>query len=206
MHDAEITNQTNPSPFLSIITITRNAAPSIGATLQSVANQKGVDGLVEHWVVDSASTDNTMEIVSQFPHVRSISEPDKGISDAFNKGMNLAQGKYLLYLNSDDILCDDNVLTDLYAFVQVRSFPDWIVGRWFVRKLDGTVVLGRLKYPRNSWGLSMQICICHQAVLLKRQLQRDSVDLTQAIVLPWIMICGNGSIATAITLPPIIVL
>jgi glycosyltransferase involved in cell wall biosynthesis len=173
MNGAQVVSQPDRQLFLSIVTVSRNAGSTIGATLQSVANQKGVDGIVEHWVVDGGSTDNTMEVVRQFPNVRYISEPDQGISDAFNKGMNLAQGQYILYLNCDDILCDENVLADVYQFVQNRQFPDWIAGRWFARRLDGTVALVHLKYPMSCGGLSLQLCICHQAVLLKRELQQQ---------------------------------
>ncbi|MCC6454286.1 MAG: glycosyltransferase [Caldilineaceae bacterium] len=170
---------TNPStqsherPFFSIITISRNAETLIGPTLQSVTDQQGVAGLVEHWVVDGASTDGTLDVVRQFPHVRYLSEPDKGITDAFNKGMRLATGRYILYLNCDDIFCDDRVLADLYHFAQGYNLPDWIIGRWYVRRLDGRIDLIKPKFPFASWNLFLGPRICHQGVLLKRDLQEQ---------------------------------
>jgi glycosyltransferase involved in cell wall biosynthesis len=161
----------NGRPFFSIITVSRNAEKVIGPTLQSVASQQGVEGLVEHWVIDGASTDGTLEVVRQFPHVRTISEPDKGIADAFNKGMRLATGEYLLYLNCDDIFCDERVLAELYTFAQSRKMPDWIVGRWYVRRQDGMVEFIRPKFPFAGWHLFLEGRICHQGVLLKREVQ-----------------------------------
>ena len=208
MSNTEASQPSRP-PFLSIVTVSRNAGATIGATLQSVADQKGVDGLIEHWVVDGASTDNTVDVIRQFPNVRYISEPDKGISDAFNKGMNLAQGEYLLYLNCDDILCDEHVLADVYQFVQERQFPDWIAGRWFARRLDGTVVLVHPKYPMTCGGLSLQICICHQAVLLKRELQKQmggfNLDYRLAMDYDlWARLCLAGYCITPYNRPMVV--
>lgn len=160
-------------PFFSIITVSRNAETMIAPTLQSVANQQGVEGVVEHWVIDGASTDGTLDVVRQFPNVRYISEPDKGIADAFNKGMRLAGGEYLLYLNCDDIFCDDRVLVDLYNYAQSRNRPDWIIGRWYVRRMDGSVELIKPRYPFAGWHLYLEGRICHQGVLLKRDVQQQ---------------------------------
>jgi glycosyltransferase involved in cell wall biosynthesis len=160
-------------PFVSIVTISRNAEKLIGPTLQSVTDQQGVEGVVEHWVVDGGSTDGTLDVVRQFPHVRYISEPDKGITDAFNKGMRLATGEYILYLNCDDIFCDNRVLGDLYQFAMARNMPDWIIGRWYVRRLNGRIDLIQPKFPFAGWNLFLGPRICHQGVLLKRDVQEQ---------------------------------
>ena len=97
-------------PRISVVTVCFNSAATIGDTLASVANQRGVH--FEHVVVDGASSDATMEIVTGFtPEVaRVISEPDRGLYDAMNKGMAVATGDILGYLNSDDVYADDDVL------------------------------------------------------------------------------------------------
>jgi glycosyltransferase involved in cell wall biosynthesis len=159
-------------PFFSIITISFNAEKVIGPTLQSVVDQQGVEGLLEHWVVDGASRDGTLDVVRQFPHVRYLCEPDKGISDAFNKGMHLATGEYILYLNCDDIFYDERVLANLYQFAVEHNRPDWIVGRWYARRLNGAVELVKPKPPVAEWNLFLGPRICHQAVLLKLDAQR----------------------------------
>lgn len=86
----------------SIITPSLNYGKFIGECLESVAGQKGV--VVEHLVYDAGSTDNTIEIVSGYPHVRLIQEPDEGMSDAINKGFTEAKGKWVMWLNADDRL------------------------------------------------------------------------------------------------------
>lgn len=161
-------------PMISVITICRNAEKTIERTLQSMAEQKEVAGLVEHIVVDGASADSTMEIVRRFPHVaRWISEPDQGIADAFNKGMSLAKGQYLLYLNADDWLYDDGVLRDAVEFIQARGKPDWIVGDVTVDR-NGRLERAVKSHPPSCWSLILRNRICHPAVLIKKIVQLDA--------------------------------
>lgn len=95
---------------ISIITVTYNAASTIVDTLESVSNQTHPD--VEHIVVDGASTDGTLRLVeSQGRHVaKFVSEPDHGIYDAMNKGLRLATGRIIGFLNADDTYADNRVL------------------------------------------------------------------------------------------------
>ena len=95
---------------ISIITACYNSAATIGDTLQSVSMQDFKD--IEHIIVDGASTDNTIEITGYFPHVAKIvSEKDKGIYDAMNKGIALATGDVIGILNSDDVYTDRHVIS-----------------------------------------------------------------------------------------------
>ncbi len=95
---------------ISIVTVAFNAARTIADTLQSVAAQTHRD--VEHIVVDGTSSDGTLEIVARHgSHIaRLVSEPDKGIYDAMNKGLGLATGEIIGFLNADDVYADDGVL------------------------------------------------------------------------------------------------
>lgn len=95
---------------ISIITVAFNAAPTLADTLQSVASQTHAE--IEHIVIDGASTDGTRDVVaSHGAHIaRLVSEPDKGIYDAMNKGITLATGEIIGFLNADDIYSDDEVL------------------------------------------------------------------------------------------------
>lgn len=90
---------------VSIITAVRNGARDIAATLASVAGQDHPD--IEHIVVDGASTDDTVEVVRrEGRHVAQLlSEPDQGVYDAFNKGLRLATGDVVGYLNAGDTYC-----------------------------------------------------------------------------------------------------
>jgi glycosyltransferase involved in cell wall biosynthesis len=88
------------APEISIITPCYNAARHLRDAIESVAGQQGVR--IEHIVVDAGSKDGTVEILKQFPRVRWISEPDRGQADAFNKGLALARGALVGWLNADD--------------------------------------------------------------------------------------------------------
>ena len=101
---------------VSIITVTFNSASTVGATLRSVTDQGYSD--IEHIVIDGASKDNTLEVVKQYPHVAQlISEPDKGMYDGLNKGIALATGEIIGILNSDDVLHDTTIISQI-----VQSF------------------------------------------------------------------------------------
>jgi glycosyltransferase involved in cell wall biosynthesis len=97
---------------ISIITISFNAKATIEKTLQSVANQSYKN--IEHIIVDGGSKDNTLEICNSFPNVsKIISEPDKGVYDAFNKGLKLATGDIIGFLNADDIFFNENSVQEI---------------------------------------------------------------------------------------------
>jgi glycosyltransferase involved in cell wall biosynthesis len=98
---------------VSVITVCYNAAATIGDTLSSIAAQQDVE--VEHIVVDGLSTDSTMDVVRKHPWQpsRVISERDAGLYYAMNKGINLATGDLVGFLNSDDVYADERVLADI---------------------------------------------------------------------------------------------
>jgi len=87
---------------LSIVTATYNNADSIAATIASVRDARGPER--EHWVIDNASTDGTLEQVDRCasPYVRVVSEPDRGIYHAFNKGLARATGDVVAFLSAGD--------------------------------------------------------------------------------------------------------
>lgn len=87
-------------PLVSIITPSFNSAATIERTIQSVLSQDY--SRIEHIVVDGASSDGTVAILKRYPHLRWISEPDRGQSDALNKGFWMAQGEIIGWLNADD--------------------------------------------------------------------------------------------------------
>lgn len=95
---------------ISVITVCFNAAATIRDTLNSVAIQTHDD--VEHIVIDGNSTDGTVELVKTYGKrvARLISEPDRGIYDAMNKGIRLASGDLIGFLNADDVFADADAL------------------------------------------------------------------------------------------------
>lgn len=111
---------------LSIVTINYNDAKGLKKTLESVATQKLCDCEEEHIVIDGGSSDNSVEIIQQYPHVTKwVSEKDNGIYDAMNKGIRMAlEGDcdYIQILNSGDRLYSDHVIADMYkALVECRG-------------------------------------------------------------------------------------
>jgi len=111
----------------TVITVAFNAASTIADTLNSVAAQTYPQ--VEHIVVDGASTDATLDVVERHgKHVaRLISEPDQGIYDAMNKGLELATGEIIGFLNADDAYADEGVLRRVSA-IMVRDDLDALFG------------------------------------------------------------------------------
>jgi glycosyltransferase involved in cell wall biosynthesis len=103
---------------ISVITATYNSAATVKDTLASIRGQDHPD--IEHIIVDGRSADNTLAIVAAFPHVQKIiSEKDKGIYDAMNKGIRLATGDVIGILNSDDVYIDPSVLSNV-----AKAFSD----------------------------------------------------------------------------------
>ncbi|MEL6674283.1 MAG: glycosyltransferase family 2 protein [Bacteroidota bacterium] len=93
------------NPKISIVTPSYNQGDFIGDAIQSLLDQ-GYENF-EHIIIDAVSTDNTHEVVSRYPHVTFISEPDEGQSDALNKGFKRATGDIVGWLNADDFYMPD---------------------------------------------------------------------------------------------------
>lgn len=102
---------------ISVITVCFNSARTLGDTLESVAAQTHLD--VEHIVVDGASTDGTLKIIERYgKHVALlISEPDQGIYEAMNKGLRVATGEVIGFLNADDVYADSGVAERVSAIM-----------------------------------------------------------------------------------------
>ena len=119
-------------PFVSVVTVSLNAAATIGDTVASVALQRA-DFAIEHICVDGGSSDGTRLIIEQWARSRPLKlvfEPDAGIFDAMNKGLRCARGEYVLFLNADDFLVrPDSLATALRGLLPGRTGnPDLIVG------------------------------------------------------------------------------
>lgn len=104
----------HPHPKFSIITVTYNAAKVLEDTIQSIVTQTYKN--LEYIIVDGGSTDETLDIIHKYQeHITTvISEPDQGLYDAMNKGIKLATGDYLCFLNAGDGLHEDDTLLQWY--------------------------------------------------------------------------------------------
>lgn len=99
---------------ISLITATYNSAITVRDTLRCIQEQDYPD--IEHIIIDGGSTDDTLQIIAEFPHIaKVISEKDKGIYDAMNKGIAVATGDVTGILNSDDIYAHSKVISTVAA-------------------------------------------------------------------------------------------
>jgi glycosyltransferase involved in cell wall biosynthesis len=96
---------------ISIITVTYNSAATVKDTLESVKKQDYNN--IEHILIDGASNDETVNIIKTYSHVKWISENDKGLYDAINKGIKMATGDVIGILNSDDFFPDSKILSTI---------------------------------------------------------------------------------------------
>jgi len=101
-------------PKISVITVTLNAAYNLAKTLESVTGQDYTD--LEIIVIDGGSTDGTVEVIRTFSdHIACwISEPDQGIYNAMNKGLAVAKGEWVNFMNAGDVFFNSGVLTDVF--------------------------------------------------------------------------------------------
>lgn len=136
-------------PFFSIITVVRNGERSIEKTIKSIRNQKFKN--FEHILIDGKSTDKTLEKVYRYKKYFSkiISEKDKGIYDAFNKGMKLSNGEFICIVNCGDTL-RKNALKIIFKYLSIHNNLDFIFGS--VKKHWGVVYGYRPKKISYSWG------------------------------------------------------
>ncbi|MGD0711792.1 MAG: glycosyltransferase family 2 protein [Bacteroidales bacterium] len=155
--------------ILSIITINLNNAKGLLKTMKSVVKQTFTN--FEFIIIDGASTDSSIEIIQQFndstiQQFSWISEPDTGVFNAMNKGIRMAKGEYLLFLNSGDFLIDEKVLSNVFSFEQTA---DILCGRCNVSD-NGNVIYKT--NPPEKFRLShfYKANIAHQATFIKRKL------------------------------------
>jgi len=132
---------TNPRPDLSIITAVYQGRKYIASCIESVIDQRY--DAVEHIIIDGGSTDGTIEIVTsylqKYPHIRFISEKDKGQSDALNKGIKLAQSKIIGILNVDDFY-EPDVFKNINDYFSKLNEPALLVGNCNRLGEDGKII------------------------------------------------------------------
>ncbi|MBQ2878751.1 MAG: glycosyltransferase [Bacteroidaceae bacterium] len=164
----------NKVPLFSIITITYNAQDVIEDTLRSVAAQSYKN--FEYLLIDGGSTDATvrkaLDSGLNFAHI--VSEPDKGLYDAMNKGLALSKGCYLCFLNAGDAFHAPDTLQRIADVVEKsKTLPDVLYGETAVVDADRQFVrMRRLKAPAHlTWTSFKQgMLVCHQAFYARREI------------------------------------
>jgi glycosyltransferase involved in cell wall biosynthesis len=187
--------------LFSIITIVYNGETLIGGTMQSVVNQTFTD--YEYIIVDGHSKDKTFAIVQDFQKkyplsISAISEPDKGLYDAMNKGLSRAQGEFVLFLNAGDHLFEPTTLEKLANAASPTT--DVLFGETMLvndeRAHIGTrTALTVQKLPEHlTWrSLRFGMVVCHQSFLVRRKLAPQYVEQNLAADIDWVIKCLKKS-------------
>ena len=151
-------------PKISVITVCFNAEKHLEQTIKSVIEQKNCD--IEYIVIDGGSGDSTLSIIKQNESqiTKYISESDKGIADAMNKGIALATGDYLMFLNADDYFQSHDAIAVAISYMKEEK-DIYIFDTIFLKKTGG------IRRHSGVFGKRINFKgICHQGVLCKREL------------------------------------
>lgn len=159
----------NKHMTLSIITVTYNAGDLLEKTFENVFAQDWKD--IEYIVIDGASKDNTLDVIHKYADRLSywVSERDKGLYDAMNKGLAAAKGDYVCFLNAGDLF---HGTQNLARAMKEGSGADLIYGKSRVVHPDGTSSTWHKATPTadalNAKSFMTGMIVCHQAMLVKR--------------------------------------
>lgn len=151
-----------PNPCLTVITVAYNAEHSIEQTILSVAAQSAKG--IEHLVIDGASKDGTVTILQRLSHHIDhwVSEPDRGIYHAMNKGIAIARGEWIMFLNADDYFKDagsaELLLRAADASVSI------VAGQTLIKYADGERPFRRSR----RFGLMLQLPFMHPSTIVRR--------------------------------------
>lgn len=165
--------------LFSIITVVYNSVDAIKSTIESVINQSFKD--FEYLIIDGGSVDGTLQVIQNYSGKinKVISEPDKGIYDAMNKGVLLASGSYILFMNAGDVFVHPNTLKHVSQF----SVDDYSVlyGNTILFDSETSFEQKLIAKDLNCLWKSLGYCgLCHQSVFVKRELLKKypfSLDL-----------------------------
>ena len=168
--------------LLSIVTINYNNKAGLQKTVESVINQ--TYNQFEYLVIDGGSTDGSNEIVLQHTDKihYAVSEKDGGIYNAMNKGILAAKGKYILFINSGDVLFESTTLQACIPYLQQDI--DFVYGNTYFEKGGKKSFVN---YPdKLSFAFFLTDSLCHQSTFIKRELFANSLyNETAKIVSDW---------------------
>ncbi len=154
-------------PKISIITVVYNGVSTLEETIHSVINQNFDD--FEYIIVDGGSTDGTLDVIKKYQDKITVwvSEPDKGIYDAMNKGIKLAKGEWIYFLNCGDFFCSINVLKHTCLRLK-KSNLSVLLGNVLVDSKTSYPILNYNSNEINARKL-FKSHFCHQALFVKRK-------------------------------------
>ncbi len=158
------------SASISIITVVYNGEKVLERTIESIRNQTFRD--LEYIIIDGNSKDGTKAIIEKYKADISqwISEPDKGLYDAMNKGLRLAKGKYVLFLNAGDQFQEKTTLEQVFRSSVIADI--YYGETMMVNDANEDIGLRRLKAPEilNRESLINGMLVCHQSFIMRREI------------------------------------
>lgn len=176
---------------LTIITVCYNSEKTIEKTIESVISQ-WMEG-VEYVLIDGGSKDRTLELIQNGQKkapLQWISEPDQGIYDAMNKGMRLAAGRWLLYVNSDDTL-KEGVLEKMLPVLRQSQVDCICTDVEMVRNVDGELYSRVWVAEEVDERVYLYLTCSHQGMYLRKQtlMELGGFDCQFPIAADWDMLC-----------------
>jgi glycosyltransferase involved in cell wall biosynthesis len=163
------------SPFISIVTSTRNAARQLPNAIKAVRQQSYSN--FEWIIIDGDSTDGTIELIQESEDVvdQWLSEPDSGLYEAWNKGLELARGEWICFLGADDWLWDPDVLFKLSAVLE-QAYPSFrvVYGRVaIVNSAREVLFYEGTAWPKVRRRFQSVMCIPHPGLMHHRSIFRE---------------------------------
>lgn len=162
-------------PKISVITVVYNGADLIEKTIESVVHQSYSN--IEYLIIDGKSKDNTIEIVKQYETkiTKWISEPDRGLYDAMNKGLELATGDFVLFMNAGDYFYNEKVVENVFNNFDEET--DVLYGEVMMvnekyEPIGTRTEITTRKLPKElSWkSMKLGMVVCHQAFIPRREI------------------------------------
>jgi glycosyltransferase involved in cell wall biosynthesis len=161
------------TPLISIITVVYNSEKYIEKTIKSIQEQTSQN--FEYIIIDGNSTDETLNIISKYKNYvnRLISEPDKGLYDAMNKGLHYARGEYVWFINSGDRIFSSDTVEKIENLHKRHTQADIFYGQTqLIDSHDNITGMRRKVAPEylTAKSLTMGLVVCHQSILVKREI------------------------------------
>ena len=195
-------------PLLTIITITYNAGKFLKNTIENIVNQSNKD--FEYLIIDGGSKDKTTEIIRQYknsfyssfeeaqkretklcPEICWISEPDNGLYDAMNKGLHLANGQFVWFINAGDKIYDINTMQTVIDTIRQNPSCDVVYGQSIIIDENENIRGERHKIaPKilNKKDLLNGLVVCHQSIIVRKTIAPD-YDLQYQITADYDWVC-----------------
>ncbi|WP_457747006.1 glycosyltransferase family 2 protein [Sulfurimonas sp.] len=160
------------APIITVVTVVYNDREGLVNTATSIQNQ--IYKNYEHIIIDGNSTDGTVEYIQSLSggNVKYISEKDKGIYDAMNKGVQIARGEYILFLNAGDTFYSENVLNNIANKVEeLHNRPKIIYGSAYLYDTNNKflTILKPLKFNKTNLDRFATRVVCHQSIFVARK-------------------------------------